>query len=172
MPEIRVPIERVYQMKPCEKCERLFQPSGPRSTECKRENCASATAALHAAIERNTSSNGETPTITEDLPDAPKPKRKRPAAKAKAARSVRRPVKRSVKRTKVVVRPRRAKPSIGLTSVGPVLGLIEQFGLDYYLGTAVCRVLERDDGDEIENLMDARFYLDRAIELRQAEANA
>jgi hypothetical protein len=41
--------------------------------------------------------------------------------------------------------------------------VVDAFGLDYFLGNVVRFVLEHDDGDELENLRQARTYLDEKI---------
>lgn len=46
--------------------------------------------------------------------------------------------------------------------------VITSFGLDYLVGSAARYLLEYRDGDEAENLRQARIYLDRAIAAREA----
>lgn len=43
------------------------------------------------------------------------------------------------------------------------IGVITAFKLDYLVGSAARFLLESKDGDELENLQNARIYLDRAI---------
>lgn len=42
--------------------------------------------------------------------------------------------------------------------------VVDAFALDYFLGNVVRFVLEHDDGDELENLRQARTYLEEKIE--------
>lgn len=42
--------------------------------------------------------------------------------------------------------------------------IVDRFGLNYNLGNTVRYVLERDEGDELENLQNAKVYLDREVE--------
>jgi hypothetical protein len=119
-----------YHEKPCTKCGRNFQPSGPRSTTCKREDCESAPAALASE-----------------------------AAPAKAKRRI----SRASSRRRVVAA--RADPAAEPEAQAELtaLDVIDRFELDYNLGNTVRFVLEKDDGDPLENLQSARTYLERAI---------
>lgn len=57
-------------------------------------------------------------------------------------------------------------PAVGVA----FLDVVDAFALDYFLGNAVRFVLEKDDGDELENLRIARTYLEQKIERLEREA--
>lgn len=51
-----------------------------------------------------------------------------------------------------------------------VLDVIDAFALDFNLGNAIRFVLEKDDGDALQNLREAHIYLERAIARLEASS--
>jgi hypothetical protein len=126
---------RGYGVTKCAKCDREFTRTGPRSVNCNRDDCADA------AEGRSTA--------------PPKVARQKTEGRAPT-----RPQRRAVASSEAAEPDGEAEDAEEQLTAHDV---IDAFGLDYNLGNVTRFVLEREDGDELENLGIAKTYLDRAI---------
>jgi hypothetical protein len=125
---------RRYAPKDCAKCLRPFTPSGPRQLYCDKPDCDAVMAEVdRAAVDR---ASAETPghgRIVAASEAKPDPEREAEAKEIDEADEL------------------------------TALDVIDAFGLDYNLGNVARFVLERTDGDELQNIREAQVYLERAI---------